>query len=94
MRGGWAGVYMQSPDFHPIIDKIPSLEGLFVMAGDAGTSFKTAPAIGICLAEWITEGSPKLADLTPFRSTRFAEGKPWVDEHSYTATGGERSIAR
>jgi len=22
-------------------------------------------------------------DLTPFRSTRFAEGKPWRDEHNY-----------
>jgi sarcosine oxidase subunit beta len=94
MRGGWTGMYMQSPDNHPIIDKMPSLDGLYVMTGDAGTSFKTAPAIGICLAEWITEGAPKLADLTPFRSTRFAEGKPWVDEHRYEATGEDRSIAR
>jgi sarcosine oxidase subunit beta len=76
MRGAWSGVYMQSPDSHPIIDKIPSVDGLFVMAGDAGTSFKTSPAIGVCLAEWITEGAPKLVDLTPFRSARFAEGKP------------------
>ena len=25
----------------------------------------------------------RTADLTPFRSTRFAEGKPWVDEDNY-----------
>ena len=83
MRGGWAGVYMMSPDSHPIVDQIPSLSGLYVMTGDSGTSFKTAPAIGICLAEWIVDGEPKLVDLTPFRCTRFAEGKPWVDEHAY-----------
>jgi len=83
MRGGWAGMIMNSPDGHPIIDQPPSVPGLYVMAGDNGTSFKTSPAIGICLAEWITEGSPKLADLTPFRSTRFAEGKPWVDDTAY-----------
>jgi sarcosine oxidase, subunit beta len=93
MRGAWSGVYAQSPDFHPIIDQIRSIPGLFVMAGDAGTSFKTSPAIGICLAEWITEGAPKLVDLTPFRVSRFAEGKPWVDEHAYLA-GAERTIAR
>jgi len=94
MRGGWTGVYMQSPDSHPIIDRIPSVDGLFVMVGDAGTSFKTSPAIGVCLAEWIVDGSPNLVDLTPFRSTRFAEGKPWTDEFAYDAEGAERTIAR
>ncbi len=83
MRGGWAGMIMVSPDSHPIIDQIPGIPGLFVMTGDSGTSFKTSPAIGICLAEWITDGAPKLVDLTPFGSTRFAEGRPWEDEHSY-----------
>ena len=83
MRGGWSGTYMRSPDGHPIIDQIPSVPGLWVMAGDNGTSFKTAPAIGMCLAEWITEGRPKLVDLTPFRSSRFGEGTPWIDERSY-----------
>jgi sarcosine oxidase subunit beta len=83
MRGGWSGTYMRSPDGHPIIDQIPTVPGLWVMAGDSGTSFKTAPAIGVCLAEWITNGKPDLVDLTPFRSSRFAEGAPWLDERSY-----------
>ena len=83
MRGNWAGLLMFSPDSRPIIDKLPQYEGLFCMTGDSGTSFKTSPAIGKCLAEWITEGRPKTVDLTPFRSTRFAEGKPWVDEYNY-----------
>ena len=83
MRGNWAGVIMRSPDERPIIDRLPQYEGLYCMTGDSGTSFKTAPAIGKCLAEWITEGQPKTVDLTPFRSTRFAEGKPWVDENDY-----------
>jgi len=83
MRGGWAGMIMMSPDGRPIIDRIPSVEGLFVMLGDSGTSFKTSPAIGKCLAEWILEGKPRTADLTPFRSSRFAEGRPWIDEDNY-----------
>ncbi|MFE9579515.1 NAD(P)/FAD-dependent oxidoreductase [Nocardia sp. NPDC006044] len=87
MRGGWAGAYMRSPDGHPIIDQVPAVPGLWVMTGDSGTSFKTAPAIGICLAEWITEGAPELVDLTPFRSTRFLDGQPWVDDNPYTDAG-------
>jgi sarcosine oxidase subunit beta len=76
---------MMSPDSRPIIDQLPSVPGLFVMLGDSGTSFKTAPAIGKCLAEWVVNGEPQTVDLTPFRSTRFAEGKPWTDENSYGA---------
>ena len=93
MRGAWSGVFMQSPDDHPIIDHLPGIEGLFVMTGDSGTSFKTSPAIGVCLAEWITEGAAKLVDLTPFRSTRFAEGKPWTDELAY-AEEIEQTVSR
>ena len=83
MRGGWAGMIMMSQDGRAIIDQIPSVPGLWVMLGDSGTSFKTSPAIGRCLAEWITEGRPALMDLTPFRASRFAEGKPWVDADNY-----------
>src|SRR5262245_40137907 len=83
MRGGWAGMIMMSPDGRPIIDQIPGISGLYVMLGDSGTSFKTSPAIGKCLAEWIVHGKPRTVDLTPFRSTRFAEGQPWHDEDHY-----------
>jgi sarcosine oxidase subunit beta len=89
MRGGWSGTYMRSPDGHPIIDRIPAHPGLWVMTGDSGTSFKTSPAIGICLAEWITTGAPRLVDLSPFRSTRFADGAPWLDAHAY---GDDRQL--
>src|SRR5438034_728882 len=66
MRGGWAGMIMMSPDGRPVIDRIPSIDGLYVMLGDSGTSFKTSPAIGRCLAEWIVEGRPR----TDRKSTR------------------------
>jgi sarcosine oxidase subunit beta len=92
MRGGWAGMIMMSPDDHPIIDQPPSVPGLYIMTGDSGHCFKTAPATGMCIAEWITNGEPVTADLTPFRSTRFAEGQPWQDETTYGYT--RRTISR
>ena len=87
MRGGWAGMISMSADGRPIIDQIPSVAGLYCMLGDSGTSFKTSPAIGKCLAEWIVDGKPRTADLTPFRSTRFAEALPWHDEDNYGGQG-------
>src|SRR5262245_25458760 len=83
MRGGWAGMVMMSPDGRPIIDQVAGIDGLFVMTGDSGTSFKTAPAIGKCLAEWITEGQPRTADLQPFRAARFVEDNPWIQAPTY-----------
>ncbi len=90
MRGGWAGVYTGSPDNHPIIDQPAAGPGRWRMGGDRGTSFKTAPAIGVCLAEWVLDGAPALVDLAPFRAARFAEGRPWLDEHAY---GDDRALS-
>jgi len=83
MRGGWAGMIMMSPDGRPIIERVASVDGLWVMAGDSGTSFKTSPAIGRCLAEWVTAGAPATTDLAPFSSRRFVEGRPWHDPDHY-----------
>ena len=82
MRGGWAGMIMMSADGRPIIDRLGP-EGLWGMLGDSGTSFKTSPAIGRCLAEWIVSGRASTVDLHPFRASRFAEGRPWQDADHY-----------
>jgi sarcosine oxidase subunit beta len=82
MRGGWAGMIMMSADGRPIIDRLGP-EGLWGMLGDSGTSFKTSPAIGRCLAEWIVSGAASTVDLHPFRASRFAEGRPWQDADHY-----------
>lgn len=87
MRGGWAGTYTMSPDGRPVVDRFDDPEGLFVMAGDSGTSFKTAPALGQCLAEWIVDGQPRLVDLAPFSASRIAEGRLWNDRHTYGQRG-------
>jgi sarcosine oxidase subunit beta len=84
MRGNWCGIFMGSPDWHPIIGRLPQYDGLYCMTGDSGSSFKTSPAVGKCLAELIVDGEATTVDLTPFRPTRFAEGQPWHDENSYS----------
>ena len=83
MRGGWAGMVMMSPDGRPIIDQLPELPGLFVITGDSGTSFKTSPAIGKALAEWISAGAPQAADVSAFSAARFREGSAWKQVATY-----------
>ncbi len=85
MRGSWTGLIMRSEDSHPVIDHLPRLQGLFLMSGDSGSSFKTAPAIGKCLSEWVLDGAATTVNLTPFNSSRFAAGEPWQDEHGYSS---------
>lgn len=52
-----------------------------------GHGFKIAPAVGICMAELITEGRAKTVDMSPFRLSRFAEGvNPFRNPNLY----GER----
>jgi len=93
MRGNWRGVIMDSSDNHPIIDKMEEFGGLYVMTGDNGSSFKTAPATGVVLSQWVLNGEPSLMDMTPFRASRYAEGRPWVDDLAYDKTR-ERTISR
>jgi sarcosine oxidase subunit beta len=88
MRGNWACMLMDSPDSRPIIGQLEQYEGLYCMAGDSGTSFKTSPAIGKCLTELITEGNATTVDLTPFRPARIAEGKLWRDQFNYGLESG------
>lgn len=70
--GGQGGPITLTPDELPIIDRHPDLAGCFFFAGDGGSSFKTAPAIGRVLAEWATEGQPQLADVRAFGLGRFS----------------------
>lgn len=83
MRGGWAGAITSTLDGKPIIDRHPGADGLFFFAGDNGSSFKTAPAIGRVFSEWIIDGVPALLDVRPFRLSRYAENDLLVGPHEY-----------
>ncbi|MBC7877273.1 MAG: FAD-binding oxidoreductase [Anaerolineales bacterium] len=59
------------------------LEGFYLACGLSGTGFKTSPAAGASLVELILDGAPKTVDITPFRFSRFAEGKLLEGEYGY-----------
>ena len=82
-RGGWAGLFTTTPDWHPILDRVPGVAGLFCAVGFSGHGFKLAPAIGQAMAELITEGQAASVDLTPLRFSRFAEGDLLASRYRY-----------
>ncbi len=70
-RGSWAGIYDDTPDYHPILDRLA--EGLYCAAGFSGHGFKLSPIIGQWMAQLILTGK-KADDMLHFRYERFADG--------------------
>lgn len=58
-------------------------DGFYLACGLSGTGFKTSPAAGASMVELILDGKPKTVDITPFRFSRFAEGKLLHGEYAY-----------
>ena len=73
-RGGWSGLFTTTPDWHPILDAVPGIEGLYCAVGFSGHGFKLSPMIGVSMAELIVEGVAKSVDISPLRFSRFEEG--------------------
>ena len=73
-RGGWAGIYDDTPDYHPILDQLTAYEGLYCAAGFSGHGFKLSPIVGQWMAQLITTGQ-KPADMLPFAYERFTSGR-------------------
>jgi sarcosine oxidase subunit beta len=71
--GNLAGAYDVTPDFNPIIGRIPSVPGYYSGLGWSGHGIKLAPAIGEAICADIL-GHKHDIDLHAFRPERFAEG--------------------
>ncbi len=80
-HGGYDGI---TPDQHPMLGAAGP-DGFFVDCGFSGTGFKTAPAVGLCMAELIMDGRAATIDLSIYAPQRFAEGRLVRGEHGYTS---------
>jgi sarcosine oxidase subunit beta len=84
-RAAHSGQDGLTPDERPILGPAGAAgpDGFYLDCGHSGTGFKTAPAIGLAMAELIVDGSARTVDLEPFALDRFSRGKLLVGEHSY-----------
>ena len=74
-RGGWSGLFTTTPDWHPILDRVKGIEGLYCAVGFSGHGFKLSPMIGVVMAELITQGRATTIDVSMLGLERFKEGK-------------------
>jgi sarcosine oxidase subunit beta len=86
-RGGYGALYEITPDWHPVIDRLPGLEGVYCAAGFSGHGFKLSPIVGQLMAEFVIDGKPSTLDIAPLRLARFAENKPITTPYSYGVMG-------
>ena len=75
----WGGLYEVSPDAHPILGRIPQVEGFYCVGGFSGHGFMHGPVCGLLLAEEVLDGRGHTMDITPLYIDRFREGKEIVE---------------
>ena len=46
-RGGWSGLFITTPDWHPIPGGLPGVERPYCPVGFSGHGFKMAPTVGV-----------------------------------------------
>ena len=74
LAAGYAGLYTNTPDSHPIMDSVDGVAGLYLCTGFSGHGFKLSPMVGVLMAELIGSGAATTMDIAPLRLSRFADG--------------------
>ena len=74
-QGGWVGLFTCTPDWHPILDRVPGIDGLFCSVGFSGHGFKLSPLIGTCMAELILDGKATSINIDQLNINRFETGE-------------------
>lgn len=74
LASSWTGVYDVTPDWNPVLGRVPGLDGLVVAFGFSGHGFKLSPAVGCVLAQEVL-GLPTDVALAPYSIERFRTGR-------------------
>ena len=80
-RGGWSGLFTTTPDWHPVLDRIDGIDGLYCAVGFSGHGFKLSLMITQAMAEMIT-GEPTSVDISMLDLKRFEEGRLMKSRYS------------
>lgn len=73
LASSWTGVYDVTPDWNPVLGRLPDVPGLVVGYGFSGHGFKLSPGVGRVLAQCAL-GQPTDVSLQPYAHERFRTG--------------------
>ncbi|MBO54182.1 MAG: hypothetical protein CL886_00820 [Dehalococcoidia bacterium] len=82
-RGGWSGLFTITPDWHPILDEIPGIRGLYCAVGFSGHGFKLAPSIGELMSKLVMGDEISSVDIDQLRFTRFEQNDVLASSYHY-----------
>lgn len=74
LASSWTGVYDVTPDWNPVLGRLPEVKGLIVGYGFSGHGFKLSPGVGRLLAQEAL-GLPTDVSLAPYALERFRTGQ-------------------
>lgn len=74
LASSWTGVYDVTPDWNPVLGRLPDVPGLIVGYGFSGHGFKLSPGVGRVLAQCALN-LPTDVSLTPYAHERFRTGQ-------------------
>jgi glycine/D-amino acid oxidase-like deaminating enzyme len=80
LASSWTGVYDVTPDWNPVLGRLPGIEGLIMGFGFSGHGFKLSPAVGKVLAQEAL-GLKTDVSLNPYSIERFASGSLLVGKY-------------
>lgn len=75
IRSSWSCYYEMTPDDHPIVGKVPDVEGLYIAAGFSGHGFMHAPATARLVVEEMLDGKARSLDISDLSLERFHTGR-------------------
>jgi sarcosine oxidase subunit beta len=71
----WSCYYEMTPDDHPIVGRVPDVDGLYLAAGFSGHGFMHTPATAQLLVEEMLEGKATTLDISDLSLERFRTGR-------------------
>ncbi len=74
LASSWTGVYDVTPDWNPVLGRLPDVPGLIMACGFSGHGFKLSPAVGRVLAQEAL-GLATDVPLAPYALERFRGGR-------------------
>ena len=85
-RRGWCGIYEYTPDWHHIIDELPTARGCWIVCGTSGHGFKLGPAVGDIVSDMALGRTPKY-QVADFGLDRYSQGRDVTNRYAETIIG-------